>query len=236
MADVQDTDPLPDYDTLRKAGKLPRSTHEFGRLFWSLQGPLSTSILVMEERRNVDGPREPYFRQTLSGTTWHPISQASLTVPKVSSITVKVDELNIWQEFWEEYHRHSEDRDMETAIFSEEDEEGNDELLECCGDGRPPTAPELVVRASDKPYVTIHDYVSAVHPWLMGLRDNILQALNVMDGPAPLPSDTHLMVNWDAPYDLTMMEAERWLQHQRSGLQFQARLGPSTNPSGMEEA
>lgn len=43
------------------------------------------------------------------------IFQATLTIPKVSSITVKVEELDWWQVDWVEYHREDED----DAVFGE---------------------------------------------------------------------------------------------------------------------
>jgi hypothetical protein len=42
-------------------------------------GPLSSSLFVMAADLNPDAPREAYFRQTVAGTTWHPISQAAVT-------------------------------------------------------------------------------------------------------------------------------------------------------------
>lgn len=47
-----------------------------------------------------------------------------------------------------------------------EDEEG--ELLCCCGSDRPKRALPLVIEASNKEYITIHDYVLTLRPWLMG--------------------------------------------------------------------
>lgn len=140
-------------------------------------------------------------------------------------------DLELWQNDWEEYYREDED-----AVYGE-DEDDDEVLLECCGDKRPPTPPKLVVRASDKPYVNIDDYVSAVHPWLRGLRDNILLAMNAIEGPEPLPSDTQLMVAWGAPDSLAIMEGGRWIDYQRGGLRLQAGSGPrSINPPGTEEA
>lgn len=71
--------------------------------------------------------------------------------------------------------------------FSVRDEDGDNVVIEFCGDKRPRAAPELVVKASDKPYVTIHDYVSAVHPWLLGLHNDIFLVKNVFNGLVPLP-------------------------------------------------
>lgn len=69
------------------------------RLFWPLDGPLSTSISVMKDAKSPDS-LEPYFKQTSNGTgIWHTVSQMSLTKPKVSSITVSVNNLNVWEDY-----------------------------------------------------------------------------------------------------------------------------------------
>lgn len=70
----------------------------------------------------------------------------------------------------------------------------NEDLLICCNEARPiGKAVRLVVKPSaDNEFITIHDYlsgksvlqelptilmiVSAVHPWLMSLHGNILEA------------------------------------------------------------
>ena len=45
-------------------------------------------------------------------------------------------------------------------------------------------------------FVTVHDFVIAVHPWLMGLRSDILGALGTLNGhDVPLPAETELMVS-----------------------------------------
>lgn len=103
---------------------------------------------------------------------------------------------------------------MEGCVFGE-DEDGEPLLLECYGEGRPRRPPPLVVRASEKPYVTVHDYLSAVHPCLLGLRGEILAAMNVND--TPLPPATKMTVNHSAVGCLSIMEEERWFGHQRSG-------------------
>ncbi|PVH74013.1 hypothetical protein DL98DRAFT_605839 [Cadophora sp. DSE1049] len=51
-----------------------------------------------------------------------------------------------------------------------------------------------------EPYVTVHDFVTAVHPWLVELRGDILAAMKVWEGSdepmgTPLPNDTDLLVN-----------------------------------------
>lgn len=94
-----------------------------GRLRWSLDGPLETSVSVMAHSRISPGPPpdEPYYYQksALPGCngvvagddsggsgigSWHPISQDALVEPKVSSIIVNVGTLQDWEGYWIEAH------------------------------------------------------------------------------------------------------------------------------------
>jgi hypothetical protein len=89
---------LPAYEALprEKRGLSPDAR----RLFWSFNRPLITSLWIMETRKMPES-RKPYFRQTTGGdatTSPHPASQSPLTEPKVSSVTVSVDELEKWDE------------------------------------------------------------------------------------------------------------------------------------------
>jgi hypothetical protein len=208
---------LPSYGDLRQADAV-------GRLFWQIQGPLETNLFVLSERKNPDSAREPYFQQSLNGTTWHPISQESLTRLNVSSIRVEVDQLKSWEENWLESHRHAfpgQPGCVYRKIYDDEEDEneGYEEeeglkLIRCCDTERPKETLPLEVRASTQPYVTVHDYVTTVHPWLLGLRQDILQAMNVWEDK-PLPEDTKLMVNFNALHDLTIMEEQRWIEFAR---------------------
>lgn len=224
---------LPTYEALRSAQQGVRLTDAALRLLWTLQGPLSTSVMVMAERQNPDSPREAYFQQTLGGTSWHAIASEALTEPQVSSITVTVDVLQIWADEWEESHRHAEPGD-EGCIFGQvtqgqevegerdEDADADDGedglvLLRCCGTNRPSMHTPLVVRppsSSGRQHITVHDYVSAVHPWLMAQWDDILSARNVW-GDRPPSADTKLAVNYHGPGHLMIDELEHWLSLMR---------------------
>ena len=70
-------------------------------------------------------------------------------------------------------------------------------LLRCCGGDRlRKKKVSLLVKASGNlGILTIHDYLSAVHPWLMGLREEILQASGDLLDHVPLSADTRLMVS-----------------------------------------
>ncbi|KAH8812143.1 hypothetical protein F5884DRAFT_784533 [Xylogone sp. PMI_703] len=220
---------LPSFEALRNSQQHIRLSPDAQSLFWSLDGPLTSSIWIMESARNPDS-LEPYCRQTTgTDTDWHPASQSPLTEPKVSSVTVTVYDLELWEDQWLDVHRdHADpeggDENGDGVEFGElpdynpdEDEEGPEHLLMCCGTKRPRgKAARLVVKptASGNGFLTIHDYVSAVHPWLMSLREDLLAAMAVWDDE-PLPSETKLMVNYTALDRLKMYEREEWISLKR---------------------
>jgi hypothetical protein len=106
-------------------------------------------------------------------------------------------------------------------------------LVRCCDEDRPPNReniPTLVVKPSaGNEFVTVHDYVtgkprllhlatfliiiSAVHPWLISEREDILTAMRVvLFYPTSLP--TELMVRY-LPDHLMFTEKSRWIQRMR---------------------
>lgn len=85
-----------------------------------------------------------------------------LVEPKISSITVGLTQFERWVDEWDEYNCRVE-LDTEGCVFGE-DSDGDPLLLECYGEDRPRPPPPVVVRASEKPYVTVPDYLTAVHP------------------------------------------------------------------------
>lgn len=163
------------------------------RLYWTLQGPLSASIFVMPEDLNPDAPREAYFRQTLAGTTWHPIATEAVTEQPVASLTVGEEHLSDWQDEWWTINMEGFDDDVEPAP-----------------EDVPPKFEPLVVTASEE-FVTVHDFVSAVHPWLMGLRQQILRAKNVADEDYMPSADARLLVAADRPELVRVEDEQEWL-------------------------
>ncbi|KAK6221412.1 hypothetical protein LQW54_001513 [Pestalotiopsis sp. IQ-011] len=105
---------------------------------------------------------------------------SSLTEPPIYSIKVTQANLDNWEDDWVDEHlSHADD---ESAPCGRK-------LMRCCDEDRPPAqAPSIVVRSSSKPYVTIHDYVTAVHDWLQTHRDDILRTKGVHEG-GPAPAD-----------------------------------------------
>lgn len=87
-------------------------TEEARRLFWNLQGPLASAISVLHISRDEKIPREPYAKQTSAGTELHPIAHTALTEPKVSSLSVVVQELEDWADDWHAFFFCYQDREL----------------------------------------------------------------------------------------------------------------------------
>lgn len=78
----------------------------------------------------------------------------------MSSISITLSALNDWEEAWLIDHEHA---DLDDANCVYKHVEGRMNLMRCCGEDCPTNLAPFVVQASDKPYVTIHDFVLAVH-------------------------------------------------------------------------
>ncbi|OBT65800.1 hypothetical protein VE03_03314 [Pseudogymnoascus sp. 23342-1-I1] len=229
----QDEPPYPSYREIRSDG-LPMilSPNAAQRLFWPFDGIFPASISVMKTSRSPKS-LEPYVKpgtEGNSGGTWHEISQLPLTEPKISSVEVSVYDLDQWEYTWLEQHREHTGGNAEYILYgdlsdddrpypSEMKEDGGWEsdsdtefLMRCCDQDRPlrKAAKLLVKPSAGNDFVTVHDYVSAVHPWLMSLREDILKAMtNFLGYPPSLP--TEFMVS-KGPDMLWIEDKERWLQ------------------------
>lgn len=153
------------------------------RLFWPFESVFPTCTSIMKTPHSLDS-LEPYFQPDTSGSstgTWHEISQLPLTEPRISSIKVSVDDLDLWEEMWLEQHRghtgpsakyvtYGDLSDNERAYPTEMKEDGSWEsdsdteyLVRCCDEDRPPNsenAVTLVVKPSaDNGFVIVHDYI-----------------------------------------------------------------------------
>lgn len=154
------------------------------RLVWRIPAPLETAISVSANSRAPRGVSEPYCSQTLSSGSWHLIAQEPISMTPCSSITVQTP-LESWPTQWEERHEHA-DPDDDGCEFAPDDHDGPGELLRCCGEDRPEAPEPFVVTATSKEYVTIHDYVSTAHAWLMDNFEQVSAAYNIWDdGVAP---------------------------------------------------
>lgn len=63
-------------------------------------------------------------------------------------------------------------------------------------------------------YIIVHDYASAVHPWLIRKYDNLLRGLAVLDNEPrlSLPVGEHLMVTFGGLDRLSVGKKEDWLR------------------------
>jgi hypothetical protein len=195
----------PSYEARKDSGEVVQLGTDVRRLRWSLNGPLATSVQVMKDYwfdPDPDAaPPEPYCQQAAAAddgiiTSWHVVAQSPFTEPKVSSVTIKVDPLELWEWQWLEYNEpYPNDPDGSCAVG--ERPRDKDAWLE--------------VKAAGG-FLTIHDYVSAVHPWLTGLRGDLLAALALMAAGQddPLPPETKLMAAWGFPNEIVVVREQDW--------------------------
>lgn len=113
--------------------------------------------------------------------------------------------------------------------WPEVDGEGSGHLLVCCGSERPrktETKFQFVVTAKGAGpdgFLTVHDYLEQVHPWLMGLKGEILEARAVeavlFEEADDVPSreellardgDMKLFVGGAPPKYLVILNEEKW--------------------------
>lgn len=163
------------------------------RLFWTLNGPLESAIQVAPSQYYEPGDHmETYFRPATADLTssWHSVSQESLMEPQVPTITVRIRCLDDWEELWVELNR---------------------DYLDTKNDHRRPRAKhiQLEVTTTDA-FVTVHDYVSAVHPWLMSMRAKILDALGNIEGRSQWPPEAKLAVLLFGRGPLSLGKVDRW--------------------------
>jgi hypothetical protein len=212
----------PTYTELFSSDVVPYPTLNAVRLVWSFSGSLETSLSVMASAYNTD-VLEPYFQHTAGGGSWHAISQSPLTHPLVSAVVVMVDDLELWESDWLDFHRnhsdpdsHQESEDLKYGHlpgYDPEKDEPPPHLLVCCGSDRPRHKAGSVLvtpSASGQGFVTVHDYITTMHPWLMRNRDDILDAMDRFeDMPDPEHMDLvvdHVMLNY-----LTIKEKSEWV-------------------------
>ncbi|KAK4124052.1 hypothetical protein N657DRAFT_619423 [Parathielavia appendiculata] len=241
-------DGIPSFEASFAAGIFPGLSASAKRLRWTLDGPLEAAISVAAGYW-IDPtiPDEPYHRADAVDQR-HPISRDPYTEPKVSSVTISADLLSDWENNWFEVHRDhvlpgGEEENGKTRIgslpdFDPEDEddawpevdgEGSGHLLVCCGSERPrktETKFQLLVTAKGAGpdgFLTVHDFLEQVHPWLMGLKGEILEARAVafalLEGEDDVPSreellarDGHMKFFVFGAKDLVIWDEEEWTE------------------------
>lgn len=199
---------------------VPRFTSKAAkRLFWTLNGPLEGAIQVAPSEYYEPGVvMEPYFGPDGS---LHPVSQASLMEPPVSSYTVRVYCIDAWEEDWADLHWRCRDA-AANGLYprrlgphpGDETFDPNIYVLECCGQKRPWADDTYLQVAAQGEFLTVHEYVSAVHPWLMAMRDTLLDVLGKMRGQPKWPPETKLAV-FDPAGPLHIDHEDRWACRRR---------------------
>ncbi|KAK2012467.1 hypothetical protein LZ32DRAFT_658750 [Colletotrichum eremochloae] len=170
---------------------ITRPSEASKRIFWTLNGPLESAIQVAPKPYyELGDTMEPYFRPG-PASSWHPVSQEYLMEPQVTSITARVQCLDDWEDLWVELNRKCHDTK-------------NHPLR--------PRAKHIQLKVTTSgEFLTIHEYVSAVHPWLMGMREKILYALGKIDGRGvPWPSETKLAVLDSGGGPMSIGKEEEW--------------------------
>ncbi|KAG9948855.1 hypothetical protein KCU85_g4771, partial [Aureobasidium melanogenum] len=205
--DENDGPPYPTFmERWIENNRAPRFTEAFERLIWPIQGEFPTAISVMAEPHQNTGTSQPSFDSETG--EWHEIASQSITDTKVSYIEASLLNLDNWDYRWERLHmEHADpayegcefvtygdlDNDIRPFAKNPEREDGTwswDErsdteiLVHCCGEDRPLGKEGLTLGVRPSPgndYVTVKDYVGAVHPWLMSMQHDILAAVEMVD-------------------------------------------------------
>lgn len=98
-----------------------------------------------------------------------------------------------------------------------DDDETGLSLMYHEGEHRPPNYDKpLVVTARDKLYITVHEYLAAIHSYLVARRQDILGSLIVSTQyESPLPADTKLIASGFGD-TLDVKTEENWKESERS--------------------
>jgi hypothetical protein len=189
------------------------------RLFWRLNGPLETAIHVApSEYSEPSDVMEPYFGPDGSP---HPVSQASLLEPPASSVTVRIQCIDNLERDWASEHWLCGEGPVNDEYPRRlgprpDDKRPNPRMyvVECCGEKRPWFYDTCLQVAAQGEFLTVHEYISAVHPWLMGMRDTILDALEkapgMKEGRPNRPPEDKLAVVYLGPGPLRIDHEDEW--------------------------
>ncbi|KAK8054964.1 hypothetical protein PG993_000191 [Apiospora rasikravindrae] len=241
--------PLASYEDLKNDQWYINVNREIRRLRWSLDGPLDKAVQVMRHAYyDPDDPApEPFYCPRTDDDekglerNWHAVSELSLFEPRVSSVTIDVHCLAEWADYWSEMHLECDciafEDDPSDVDYNEDGGHSNQRRSTYpCGATDPSSRYDVLtvdasssVEEGSHGYVTIRDFVTAAHPWLMGLRELILRAPRgeeiydfdmLYEDPEPsLPAETKLMALLDGGLHtiaLDVMPEEEWLVESRT--------------------
>ena len=94
---------------------------------------------------------------------------------------------------------------------------GDRHLLMCCGgQKRPPGkgTDAVIAPAPTAEFVTVHDFVSAVHPYLLARRDEIIEGMNEDPGREgkPFRPEIKLFVDWWGGGSVDIKDEADWMR------------------------
>lgn len=213
------------------------------RLYWRLNGRLEQSIFVIPEGRELDNidNAQPLF--TASGL--HPLGHQRINEDRHTSILVESTQLSYSHpNDWYETHRQHDSAQQQFADMIEDDQssdggslagEAYDEddqplkLMRCCGTVRPSSDISSPTVDADPPAqdITIKDYVTKVHPWLMSKREDFIAAISMYE--SRLPANVGLVVDCRRPADISVMIESDWLLGRRARRAAQSSTGAAAN-------
>ncbi|KAI9147597.1 hypothetical protein HJFPF1_12625 [Paramyrothecium foliicola] len=195
------------------------------RILWTLNGPLASSVYVLADPLDLDSPKAAFFQQEDGHSSPHPIAQEPFLDSTTDFLTIESLELSSWEDWW--WERHAEHAEMDDDLGDDDPEP-----TKCpeCGEVCPTVSHEsLVVEASEKPYITIQNYITAVHLWLMARREDILKAWHVRAKGAAT-SDPTWIVSAGSEY-VGIMEEALWLMQKRWERSERDKANSSKSPA-----
>jgi hypothetical protein len=234
--------PLPSFEERNHPADGVDLVAETRRIRWTLNGPLETAITISRDVYfDSDEGTEPYYlgNDDNEEPKWHAFSQLPLTEPKVSSLRLCVDPLDHWDYHWMEKHDQHLFLDEKRAGNVPDDEvlfgplppeaadkdgyldPGDEHMLVCCREKRPLGKEVKVVikpaAGEGRGFVTIHDFISTVHPYLMARRDEVLEAMSENPGRigTPFGSETWLFVIWYSARYVDVLDEADWMRTRR---------------------
>lgn len=138
--------------------RLLRPSVDAYRLRWVVKdAPMSSAIHVLDDATDMNSPQKPYKSE--SGEL-HPIHASSISITPRKELTITLPELRNYILYDECLDDHS-DYDEETGT-------------------RPYDEPKCEIKAANGEFITIGEYIDAVYPWLVSLRERYIR-----DAPVP---------------------------------------------------
>jgi hypothetical protein len=199
--------PYPSFNGQLRAPALFAENEELRKLYWIMQDPMADAVFLLNDPKDPDGARQPAFRKHSTSESnveddgQHPTLKLSLYEQPISSAMVSIDNIESEVDWWEAQH----------CYWEEDDRDGP---CRCCG-RPPPVSQILTVKAkTDEDFVTIGDYIVAVHRWIMSLREDLLWACE--DEPeSRLPDDAVLLLDVSEPSTVWIHDPEEWARDKR---------------------